>query len=214
MPSGGWQHVAVVRIGSTVAWFLNGEPNGEAKARREVAYGGGDLCVGADLHFVSADDLDGNAEYLDGFIGQLALLNVALAPDEISGLFLAQRRRFQPPPPKAAAAAAGQPQPRSVAEEWAREAREAPASPAAEGGGAAGEGAEGAAQPARKELTKREQREKRIRWKERHLDEGERAAQAAARHREERRHARAAAALGGGGGGGHGSRQHDHVVIA
>lgn len=241
VPTGAWQHVAVVRDGAHAQWYLDGEPNGAAFAPRQIpSYGTDALSVGADIRNAEAatDTADSSADYLDGYLAQLCVLNRAMGDEAVRGLYLAQVRRFAappPPPPEAQpllAAAAGSalaraqhahahgqhgaPAPLSVASEWAKEARTgSPSSWEAEG---------------LKTVSKREQREKRQRWKERHLDPEERVAMAAERHRAERRAARGHGVGDGGGGGmlgggghggghghgkgGHGHHHGEHVIIA
>jgi hypothetical protein len=99
-PAGAWSHITLVRNGLSASWYLNGAPNGVVQSAQgfSVPYVNLFLNLGSDLKTVPTA-----GSYFTGYLGQVVVLNTALAASDVLALFSATQPQYLPPPPPAPA---------------------------------------------------------------------------------------------------------------
>jgi hypothetical protein len=95
-PAGAWTHIVLVRSGLTAYWYLNGAPNGVVQSAQgfSVPYLNTFLNLGCDLKTVPA-----TWAYFTGYLGQVVVLNTALAASDVTALYSATKPQYVRPPP-------------------------------------------------------------------------------------------------------------------
>jgi len=98
-PAGTWAHVVLVRSGLTAYWYLNGVANGVVPSAQgfSVTYANTFLNLGSDLR--GGLTIPSSWAYLTGYLGQVVVLNTALAAVDVASLFTATKGQYVPPPP-------------------------------------------------------------------------------------------------------------------